>query len=123
MDNKDLESRLIKFSVLVLNLSEKLAKTFAGDHLAKQVIRSSTSSALNYGEARAGESRRDFSHKIKVVLKELRETFTTLRIMQEAQLCNSEGLLQRALSENNELISIFVATVKTLQANGQITNQ
>ena len=115
MDNKELENRLIKFSVLVIHLAGKLTKTFAGRHLAKQAIRSGTSIALNYGEALAGESRRDFTHKIKVVLKELRETFITLSIVKEAELCSSTNLVQQTLKENDELIAIFVTTVKTVE--------
>ena len=121
MNNSELEDRLISFSVLVLDLSGKLSKTYAGEHLAKQVIRSVTSSALNYGEARGGESRRDFTHKIRIVLKELRETFTTLKIVGQARLCNSDDQLQQAIIENNELISIFVASTKTLQSKSQIS--
>lgn len=67
----ELEERLISFSVLILKLSDNLPSTFAATHLGKQLIRSATSSALNYGEAQAAESRADFIHKMKIVLKEL----------------------------------------------------
>ena len=106
MDNKELEN---------INLAGTFTNTYAGEHLAKQIIRSGTSSALNYEEALAGESRRDFTHKIKVVLKELRETLTTLRIVQEAKLCSSSEKLGNGITENNELISIFVQTVNTIK--------
>ena len=69
----DLEERLVDFTVLILNLAEKLPKSYAGIHLSKQIIWSGTSPALQYGEAQAAESRSDFIHKMKIGLKELRD--------------------------------------------------
>ncbi|MEZ6041854.1 MAG: four helix bundle protein [Planctomycetaceae bacterium] len=70
----DIEDRLIDFAVRVLNVTEALPNTKAGNHIAGQLVRSGMIAAPNYGEARAAESRRDFVHKMKVCLKELRET-------------------------------------------------
>ena len=92
-----------------------MSKTRAGNHLSGQLIRSGTSPALNYGEAQSGESRKDFIHKIKVVLKELRESFACLKIIYQAKLYKIEKDLLTALKENNELISIFVKSVETAQ--------
>ena len=72
MRKYDLEGRLIDYSVSIISLTRYVKGEFAGIHLSKQLIRSGTSTALNYGEAQACESRRDFIHKMKVVLKELR---------------------------------------------------
>jgi four helix bundle protein len=83
----------------------------------EQLVRCGTSHALNYGEAQSGESRKDFIHKIKIVLKELRETFVALKIIHKAKLFSTEEKLQIALKENNELISIFVKSVETAQTN------
>lgn len=75
MGNKyDLEERLVNFATIIVEISEIIEKTFAGKNLANQMSRSGTSPALNYGEALAAESKKDFIHKIKLVLKELRET-------------------------------------------------
>ncbi|HEX7846035.1 MAG TPA: four helix bundle protein, partial [Chitinophagaceae bacterium] len=71
----DLQERLINFASDCIDVAERLPKTFAGNHIAGQLIRSSTSPALHYGEAQGAESRDDFIHKMKVCLKELRETF------------------------------------------------
>lgn len=62
MKANDLENRLIQFSVDIIRLTKKIDNSFAGEHLNKQLIRSSTSVALNYGEARSGESSKDFLH-------------------------------------------------------------
>jgi four helix bundle protein len=70
----DLEDRLIDFAVRIIRTAESLPKTKVGNHIAGQLIRSGTSPAPNYGEAQSAESRSDFIHKMKVALKELRET-------------------------------------------------
>ena len=81
-----------------------------------QLIRSGLSPALNYGEAISGESRKDFVHKMKIALKELRETYNNLRIIKLAKIINSDSL-DKIISENNELIAIFVQSIKKLFKN------
>lgn len=117
MNKFDLEERLIKFSVNVLNITETMSTSYAGIHLSKQLIRSGTSPTLNYAEAISAESRKDFIHKIKISLKELRETLICLRIIKEKPLINKIELVNIALKECNELISIFVKSVKTAKLN------
>ena len=112
----DLEDRLIDFAILIIDISESLPNTKAGNHLAGQIIRSGTSPALNYGEAQDAESNQDFIHKIKIILKELRETFVALKIIKKAELYKNEDKLKITLKENDELIEIFVATVKTARS-------
>ena len=70
----DLEERLIDFAVSIIKLVEDLPNTKSGNHLGGQLLRSGTSPSLNYGEAKSGESKNDFVHKMKVCLKELRES-------------------------------------------------
>ncbi|MGD8306769.1 MAG: four helix bundle protein [Ignavibacteria bacterium] len=117
MDRFDLEEQLVNFSVVIVQIVNELPNTKAGNHLAGQLIRSGTSPALNYGEAQSGESRKDFIHKIKIVLKELRETFICLKIIDRTNLLKSRENLNLLLIECNELISIFVKSVETAQAN------
>jgi four helix bundle protein len=113
MKPNQLEERLIQFAIDVILLCKKVDKSFASEHLVKQLIRSVTSSALNYGEARSGESTRDFLHKMKVCLKELRESLINMRIQKGAKLITDIDSLDKLIKENNELISIFVASIKT----------
>lgn len=113
----DLNERLISFAVTVIAICDKVPNTRAGNHLANQLVRSGTSPALNYGEAQSGESTRDFIHKLKIVLKELRETNNTLQIILRAGLFSNKEALESAIKECNELISIFVKSVATAQAN------
>jgi len=122
MNRFDLEERLIKFAVLIVEISESMPNSYAGKHLSEQLLRSGTSPALNYGEAQSGESRKDFIHKIKIALKELRETFVCLKIILRSNLHKSEEKINEALKENNELISIFVKSAETAQKNLQSNN-
>ena len=117
MNKFDLEERLINFAVLIVEICENMPDTRASNHLSSQLIRSGTSPALNYGEAQSGESRKDFIHKIKVVLKELRESYICLKIIYRSKLYKSEELIKNTLTENNELISIFVKSAETAQIN------
>jgi four helix bundle protein len=117
MNKKDLEERLINFAVLIIEIANELPNTKVGNHLSGQLVRSGTSSALNYGEAQSGESRKDFIHKIKIVLKELRETLICLKIIDRTKLLTAFEILQTTLKENDELISIFVKSVETASKN------
>lgn len=111
----DLENRLIQFSVNIISLCKTMESNFASQHLSKQLIRSATSSALNYGEAQSAESTRDFLHKMKICLKELRESLVNLKIQKGAGLLKDSEKLELLLKENNELIAIFVSSIRTSQ--------
>jgi len=108
----ELEERLIDFAVRIVKLSARLPKTAAGRHIAGQILRSGTSPAPNYGEARGGESSADFVHKLRIVLKELNETSIWLRIIERSEIVKRE-LLADIISENSELCRIFTASLKT----------
>ena len=82
----DLEERLIDFAVLIIQITESLYNSRAGNHIAGQLVRSGTSPALHYGEAQSAESRADFIHKLKILLKELRESKNALRIIEKIPL-------------------------------------
>jgi four helix bundle protein len=108
----ELEERLIQFAVRIIKLASRLPRNPAGRHIAGQILRSGTSPAPNYGEARGGESTADFLHKIRLVLKELNETSIWLRIIDRSGLVRHE-LLVDIMTENVELCRIFTASVKT----------
>jgi four helix bundle protein len=129
MENKinsrkfDLEQRLIDFAAMIIQVTESLANTRAGNHLAGQLVRSGTSPALQYGEAQSAESRNDFIHKIKVLLKELRESMVALKIINKVSLSSKPKLIEEALPECNQLISIFVKSVETAKRNNIVDKQ
>jgi four helix bundle protein len=109
----DLEDRLIDFAVAIIKFVESLPVSKSAIHLGGQLLRSGTSPSLNYGEAKSGESRNDFIHKMKVCLKELRESHNCLKIMHRAGICCSEKEVLSLIQECNELISIFVKSINT----------
>ena len=113
----DLEERLIDFAVRIIRIAESLPKTKVGNHISGQLIRCGTSPAPNYGEAQSAESRSDFIHKIKICLKELRETKVWLIMIIRANLIKPKSKLESDIIENDELISIFMASIKTAKQN------
>ncbi len=113
----DLEDRLINFAVRIIRIAESLPKTKTGKHISGQILRSGTSPAPNYGEAQSAESRSDFVHKMKISLKELRETKVWLQIIIKAELIKPVTTVSPLLDETNQLISIFVTSVTTAKNN------
>lgn len=110
--SEQLEERLIAFTVRVVKMAENLPDTYGGQHFSRQIIRSGSAPALLYAEARGAESTKDFIHKLSIGLKELRETHVNLKIIDQLAY-HAPGQLDPMITENNELISIFVATIRT----------
>jgi four helix bundle protein len=108
-----LEDSLIQFAMNDSILCKQSDHSFASEHLNKQLIRSATSAALNYGEARGAESTRDFIHEMKVSLKKLRGSYVNLKIQSGTDTISNYELIKSILKENDELISIFVSSIKT----------
>jgi four helix bundle protein len=108
----ELEERLIDFAVRVIKLTSRLPKTPAGKHIAGQILRSGTSPAPNYGEARGAESSNDFVHKLGIVLKELNETSIWLRVIERSEILRRE-LLSDIIEENRELCKIIGSSLRT----------
>jgi len=123
MGQNNLEERLINFAVSIIGIAEKIKKSYAGNDLSAQLIRSSTSSAQNYAEAQSSESRKDFLHKIKIVLKELRETRVSLIIVQKTELYPDDDNIKSAIKESNEFIAIFVTSTVTARKNMEQENK
>ena len=116
----ELEERLIDFAVRIVKLSSGLPKTPAGKHIAGQILRSGTSPAPNYGEARGAESHADFVHKVRIVLKELNETSIWLHVIERSRILKPE-LLTEIIQENNELCRIFTASLATARKGKEMT--
>ena len=113
----DLEERLLKYSARIINVVEVLPATRTGNHIAGQLLRSGTSAYPNHGEAQAAESPKDFVHKLRISLKELRETKRWLKLVKYIKLINKSNRLDELLDETEQLIKIFVTSIKTAQAN------
>jgi four helix bundle protein len=109
----DLEERLLEYSVRIIKIVEHLPNTRAGNHVAGQLLRSGTSPYPNHGEAQAAESSRDFIHKLRIALKELRETQRWLKLIHRIPLIKKPEILNNILQETEELIKIFVTSIRT----------
>ncbi len=117
MSKQDIQERTFNFSVRIVKLCKYLReKGGTGYDLSKQLIRSGPSVGANVEEAQEAESRADFVHKLKISIKEARETKYWLRLL----IATEENLQQRLLpllNESNELISILVAIVRNTKIN------
>ena len=113
----DLQERLIDYAVRIISLSEALPNTKAGKHVSSQILRSGTSPAPNYGEAQSAESPADFVHKLKISLKELRETEIWLKIIAKAKMIKPESQLVPLLQETDELVAILFTSIETAKKN------
>ena len=113
----NLEDRLIAFGVGIVKLGHKLQRYRELKSISDQILRSGISPALNYGEALHAESKKDFIHKLKIVLKELHETLIALKILTAFHNNPEKDEVKDLLKENNELVAIFVNSVRTTQKN------
>jgi four helix bundle protein len=120
---RDLQQRLINFSSLCIQLKKSAERSFEGDHFGKQLIRSSSSAALNFGEAKGAESDKDFLHKQSIILKELRESQINLQIFKQNELSVDNAAVMRAIDECDQLVRIFVASVLKIKRKLGIDKQ
>jgi four helix bundle protein len=114
----DLEDRLLEFSARIIRLADSLPNTRAANHLAGQLLRCGTSPYGNHGEVEAAESRKDFVHKLKICLKELKETRRWLRLAAKSAIV-SASKMTAILSETEELINIFFSSIRTAERNAK----
>ena len=115
----DLEDRLLEFAAKIVELTESLPNTRSGNHIAGQLLRCGTSPLSNHGEVEAAESRNDFLHKLRICLKELRETKRWLRLLSRVNRVDTPLNFNSCLNEVEELIRIFVASVRTTERNAK----
>ena len=115
-----LEERLIDFGARIIRFSAHLPRSPAGRHIALQILRSGTSPAPNYAEARGAESRADFIHKLRIVQKELNETSVWLRIVLRINREKKDRIVA-ILQENIELARIITASIRTAKSRNQLS--
>lgn len=114
----DLEDRLVDFACMCLEICDLLPNSKAGQNLEYQLSKSGTAPALIYGEAQAAESRADFLHKMKMVLKEIRESRVNLKIiMRKPLIVNNK--VDTAFNEANQLMAIFLKSIETAKSNDE----
>lgn len=116
MDRETLQHRCRKFHIDVINVCRELPQDPAGSETAKQIIRSAGSMSANYSSSLRAKSRRDFIHKLKIVLEEADESLYWLTVIKDARLSSAERV-DPLLKEANELTAIFASSLKTALKN------
>lgn len=111
--DEELNNRLLDFAVRVISLVQGLPKSAVGLHIGNQLMRSATSSGANYEEACGSESRRDFAHKMGIVLKELKESRYWLQLARKVPLIEPSSRADVLLDEVEQLIAIFGKSIST----------
>jgi four helix bundle protein len=111
----DLEERLLDYAATIIRFVDGLRPTAAGRHVAGQLLRSGTAPLGHHGEAQAAESTKDFIHKLKIALKELRESFRWVKLIRRADLHEDKDGVADVLGETEQLIRIFNASIRTAQ--------
>lgn len=111
MKSYNLDSRFENFAASVIVIFIKPPTSFAADYLAKQLIRSACSSALNFGEFEGAGSDKNRANKLRKTLKELRESHRNINIQIKASLIEAEDVLSVRI-EDDELIRIIVSLLK-----------
>ena len=114
----DLAERLLDYGAKVIALIEALPKTIAGNRIGDQLLRSGTSVGANYEEAQAAESRNDFTHKLQIALKELRESHYWLRLLAKTKIVSNEKL-EELTDEATQLRAILSKAVVTAKKKKQ----
>ena len=117
MKKFDLEDRFIDFTIKISDIVDEIDNSKLGSYIAGQLIRSGSSPALNYGEAQSAESRKDFVHKLKIVLKELKESRVCLKIAERKPLIANTKNLVPVMKETEELIAIIFKSIETAKYN------
>lgn len=113
----DLEDRLVDYTCRMIDVVEALPGTRSGNYIAGQLIKSCHSPTFNYGEAQAAESPKDFVHKMGVVLKELNECRTALKVIYKKEMIKPVNKLDGINKETEELIAIIAKSVATAKKN------
>jgi four helix bundle protein len=111
----DLEERLLDFGARIISLTQTLTQNYAQRHIANQLLRSGTAPLANHGEALAAESPADFIHKLRLSVKELRETQRWLKLIEHAKLIAKPEKLTPIIDETDQLIRIFVTRISTAE--------
>lgn len=115
----DLEDRFVEFAARIVDVVEALPKTRAGNYVAGQLIRCGLAPALLYGEAQSAESRDDFIHKMKIIVKELKESRVCLKLIIRKQMIKPVARLSNLRDECEELVKIISKSIDTAKKNNK----
>ena len=115
-----MSDRFMVFVISIIKIEKQLCKSYSGRHIYGQLFRAGTSGGANYEEARAGESRADFIHKMQITLKELREALFWIKLIAAAKLIASENeVLNFLVKESKELACITAKSIITAKSKNE----
>jgi four helix bundle protein len=115
----DIADRLLALAAAVIRLLPLLLERPAARSIVKQLERCGPAGGANYEEARGAESPADFVHKVRIALKEVRETRYWLKLVFRAELLDSPDSLTRLINEATELIAILTASANTARQRSE----
>jgi len=113
---EQLKARTKQFAIRVVRLFRTLPKTDEARVIGKQVLRSGTSVAANYRAVCRARSQAEFIAKIGVVVEEIDETVFWIELLADTEIIRSERIAE-LLTEANELLAIFAASLRTAKTN------
>jgi len=113
----DIQARLMAFARGAMDICDLMPKTTAGNHIAGQLLRSATSTASNYAEARGAESKSDFIHKLGLVFKELNESEVWLELILSRRMI--PGDVTATVLEECKILCRIVAASRRTARNGR----
>lgn len=122
MKSQDLMNRTLEFCVRVIKFAENLPETNATRIISGQLLRASSSVGANYRASRRSKSTRDFVNKLKIMEEESDESLYWLQLLDRSNL-GDPIVLHDLIKEANELVSIFVSSLKTAKANLELHNK
>lgn len=115
MDEKEFKERTKSLALRAIKLTEFLPKTTVGEVVGRQLLRSSTSVGANYRAACRAKSPKDMIHKLRIVEEEADESVYWLELICELELIKRERL-EQLMAEFNEIVSMVVASQRTLRS-------
>jgi four helix bundle protein len=118
-NKKYIKDRSFEFAVKIIEFVQKLPRNNVGYKIGGQLLEAGTSVGTNVEEATGGFSKRDFTYKMGVALKEARESNYWLRLIKFSELTRGEKL-DYLLKESEELRKILTSIVKTSKGNKPI---
>lgn len=109
----DLEQRFYDFAVAIVKFVNKFDNRMTARELGRQLLRSGTSIAANYAEAKGAFSKSDFIYKLNISFKEARETCLWLSLLSDAGVIEIDVIFEALLIEAKEIRNILGKSVRT----------
>jgi four helix bundle protein len=122
MDAEVLRQRTKQFALRIIRMTQQLPRSRETDVIARQLLRSATSTAANYRAACRARSHADFYAKLCIVLEEADESLFWLELLGDSGIV-AAGKLRDLMKEGNELVAIFAASRSTARSKQSATQK